>query len=101
MLNAWHRPLEKDLQRVTWQCAHIAAAEVAGLMHINPQAVERQLVVQALDLRRPPIDGLLCKEVWEVYSARPQLREISGIQRKHLHPLPADTEAIFTVAGYL
>jgi hypothetical protein len=80
----------RGLQAVTWQGAHIAAAEVAGLMHVNPQAVKRQLAVQVLDLRCPPVNGLLRKEVWEVHSARPQLQDISQIPHKHLHSTSAD-----------
>ena len=81
---------EQGLRTVTWQGAHIAAAEVAGLMHVNPQAVKRQLAIQVQDLRRPPVNGLLRKEVWEVHSARPQLQDISGSRHKHLHSTSAD-----------
>ena len=68
------RQEEKSLGVCTWQSADVTSAEIAGLMHVNPQAVQGELAMQALDLCCPPIDSLLRKEVWKVCSAWPQLR---------------------------
>jgi hypothetical protein len=58
----------------TLRSANIAGAEVAGLVHVKPEAVQRQRLVEGADLGRPPAYGLLGREVWEVHRSRPQLQ---------------------------
>ena len=55
--------------------ADVASAEVAGLVHVQPDAVQGDLVVEGLQLRRPPSRCPLAQEVRPADRSRPQLQQ--------------------------
>ena len=48
--------------------AHVPGTEIVRLIHVNPNAIKRDLVVEAADLLLPPPLCLLSKEVWVMHS---------------------------------
>ena len=65
--------MQGSIRPFTWKLADVTAAEITGLSHVNPKAIQGQLIVKTLDLGRPPVNGLLRKEVWKVHSSWPEL----------------------------
>mmetsp|Transcript_397 Transcript_397/g.1181 ORF Transcript_397/g.1181 Transcript_397/m.1181 type:complete len:330 (-) Transcript_397:766-1755(-) len=56
--------------------AHVAGAEVGNFVHVNPQAVERQLVVPLLQMVLPPLLCSRVRKVGVVRRARPYLADV-------------------------
>lgn len=48
--------------------AYVPSTKIVRLIHINPDPIKRDLVVEASDLLFPPSLGLLSKKVWVIYS---------------------------------
>ncbi len=69
----WPTGMQGNIRRFTWKLADVPAAETTGLSQVNPKAIQGQLIVKTLDLGRPPVNGLLRKEVWKVHSSWPEL----------------------------
>lgn len=53
---------------------YIACAKVAGLVHVQPQSIKREVLVERLQLAAPPALRGLIPEVWIVHSSSPELQ---------------------------
>ena len=53
--------------------AHLAGAEVRGLVHVDPQAVPGRHVMEGGQLAAPPLPGPQVQEVRVVHRPRPHL----------------------------
>jgi hypothetical protein len=62
------------------QLADVAGAEVGRLIHVYPEAVEWDLLVEFAHMVEPPLLALRVDEVWEVDWAGPHL----GQHGKHI-----------------